>query len=181
MPCEICNNESGEEKYCKECAEFMKKSLKKVQKKELGRNSVHADIVKMLTDMNAKFIRFSWYKKDAGFYSKNGVSDFSITFPVSVLDCWHGVHIACEVKVGKNKLSALQAEYLKSHIVYGKGIGVVVRSADELKHILVDIDYISDKLARGMEYQECGEILRRSWKEINDALEKVEVVKGMKK
>lgn len=181
MPCEICNNESGTEKYCKDCIGFMGKSLKKVQKKELGRNSIHADIAKMLTDMNAKFTRFSWYKKDAGFYSKNGVSDFSITFPVSVLECWHGVHIACEVKVGKNKLSALQADYLKNHIENGKGIGVVVRSADELKYILINIDYIAGKLARGMDYQECGEILRRSWQEITDALEKVEVVKGVKK
>lgn len=180
MYCKICNEDSGQKKYCDNCSTHIGKLGKNVAKKELGRNSIHADIVKMLNEMN-KTVPFSWFKKDAGVYSQNGVSDFSITFPVAMSDCWHGVHIACEVKAGKNKLSALQAEYLRKHIVDGKGIGVVVRSADDLRHILVNIDFIVDNLARGIEYQNSIAILGRSWKEINDALEKVEVVKGVEK
>lgn len=179
MNCKICNADSGQDSYCKGCRAHIGKISKNVAKKEVGKDSIHADIVKMLSEMS-KTHAFSWYKKDQGYYSQNGVSDFSITFPVSVPDCWHGIHIACEVKAGKNKLSALQAEYLKNHIIYGCGIGIVVRSADELKSVIFAIDDISDRLARRAAYQDCHEVLARSWDEIWGTLEKVKTVKGAK-
>lgn len=70
-------------------------------------------------------------KKDQGRYSQRGISDWIL--------CYQGRTIFIELKVGDNKPTPLQSNFLREAREAG-AIAVVCRSMDEIRHTIKEVE-----------------------------------------
>ena len=71
------------------------------------------------------------FKEHGGSYGSSGIPD--------IICCFHGLFLAFEVKTAKGKTTALQDINIRK-INEACGIAVVVRSSDEVKKIINDLE-----------------------------------------